>query len=65
MQYWAPSPDNLIFHTWAHLILAAHMKAGWVNDPQVALMTLRHHIFWISSLTWVDQMNKNSSTAME
>ena len=23
------------------LALATHMKAGWVNDPQVALMTLK------------------------
>ena len=41
MQYWVPSPDGLTtIYTWAHLALAAHMKAGWVNDPQVAFMTL-------------------------
>ena len=28
-------------HTWPHLALTAHMKVGWVNDPQVALMTLK------------------------
>ena len=42
MQYWALSPDILTtIHSWDHLALASHMKAGWVKDPQVALMTLK------------------------
>lgn len=28
-------------HTWAHLVLATHMKAGWIDDPQVVLTTLK------------------------
>ena len=33
-------------HIRAHLVLATHMKVGWVNDPQVTLMTvkLRSHM---------------------
>ena len=41
------SPDSLLtIHTWDHLAQATHMKAGWVKDPQVALMilTLRAHM---------------------
>ena len=42
MQYLVPSPDSLTtIHTWAHLVLATHMKAGWVKDPKVALRTLK------------------------
>ena len=42
MHYWVPSPDNLMsIHTWAHLALTTHMKAGWVNNPQVALTSLK------------------------
>ena len=37
-----PSPDSLTtIHTLAHLALATHMKASTVNDPQVALTTLK------------------------
>ena len=31
-------------------LIKTHMKAGWVNDPQVALMTLK---LWNSELTRV------------
>ena len=31
-------------HTWAHLALATHMKANWVNNPQVALTTQSKHM---------------------
>ena len=41
MQYWIPSVESLTtIHTWAHLALTTHMKAGWVSNPQVAPMTL-------------------------
>ena len=40
--YWVPSAYILTtIHTWAHLALANHMKAGWTNNPQVALTTLK------------------------
>ena len=37
-------------HTWAHLALATHMKAGWVSHPQVALMTLKIKAHTLKSL---------------
>ena len=42
MQYWVSSPDSLTtIHTWTYLALGTHMKALWVNDPQVGLTTLK------------------------
>ena len=39
------SPDGLTtIHTWAHLTLATHMKAGLTNDPSVALTTVKLRI---------------------
>ena len=41
MQYRVLSPNSLTtIHTWAHLALATHMKASWVNNPHVSLTTL-------------------------
>lgn len=41
MQYRVPSPHSLTaIHTWDHLAITTHMKASWVNNPQVAQMTL-------------------------
>ena len=42
MQCWVPemSPDILTtIHTWAHLALATRMKACWVNNPHLALVS--------------------------
>ena len=42
MLYWVPFPNSLTtIHTWAHLAIATNMRAGWVNDRQVGLMTLK------------------------
>ena len=35
------SDSQTTIHTWAHLALATHMKAGSANDPQVDLMSLK------------------------
>ena len=52
-QYWLPSPDSFTtIHTWAHLALATHVKASWVNNPQVAMTTLKlraHMCPWLLS----------------
>ena len=39
-----------ITHTWAHLVLATHMKAGWVDSLQVAQRTLKIRAHTIASL---------------
>ena len=42
IQHWVPSSNSLTtIHTRARIALATHMTAGWVNNPQVAVMTLR------------------------
>ena len=42
MQYQVPSLHSLTaIYTWDHLAITTHMKASWVNNPQVALMTLK------------------------
>ena len=36
------APDSLTtIHTLAYLALVTHMKTGWINNPQVDLMTLK------------------------
>lgn len=34
-------PTLTVIHTWARLSLTTHMNASWVNDPQVALTTIK------------------------
>ena len=55
MQYWVTSPDSLTtIHTCAHLVLATHMKAGWVNNPQVALTPLKLRAHTCPKRPWKD-----------
>ena len=41
LQFSTEFPLQTVIHTCAHLALATHLKASWVNDPQVALKTLK------------------------
>ena len=48
-------------HTWSHIALAIYVKASWVKNPQVALMTLKRRAHTCSSWLCKDTLVKFKS----